>query len=231
MINVFYRISDNGYQKEKPDYVNTWNCLTNFINTFPDTTINVLADSIVDETWVRLMNISSFSTAYRTTFGNGAASFNYVLTAALQLPEEDIVYFVEDDYLHRPGASKVLEEAFTLPIDYVTLYDHPDKYMAPEDGGNPKVIDLAEASRVYLTKSCHWKETNSSTMTFAAKVKTLKRDVEVLRKHTSSAHPHDYPMFLELTSSIGRRLISPIPGYSTHGETKWLTPLINWSAI
>jgi hypothetical protein len=37
-------------------------------------------------------------------------------------------------------------------------------------------------------------------------------------------------MFLELRDK-GRSLISPLPGYATHGETAWLTPLINWNDI
>jgi hypothetical protein len=26
-------------------------------------------------------------------------------------------------------------------------------------------------------------------------------------------------------------LVTPIPGYATHGETAWLSPLINWEKI
>jgi hypothetical protein len=37
-------------------------------------------------------------------------------------------------------------------------------------------------------------------------------------------------MFLDLRDK-GRSLITPLPGYSTHGETAWLTPLIDWSKI
>ena len=29
----------------------------------------------------------------------------------------------------------------------------------------------------------------------------------------------------------GILLITPIPGYSTHGETAWLSPLTDWSKI
>ena len=29
----------------------------------------------------------------------------------------------------------------------------------------------------------------------------------------------------------GELLITPIPGYSTHGETAWLTPLYNWDSL
>jgi hypothetical protein len=64
-------------------------------------------------------------------------------------------------------------------------------------------------------------------MTFASKVKTLREDEKIIRKWTSETHPHDFQMFIELKQNF-RRLASPIPGYSTHCETKWLTPLKNW---
>jgi hypothetical protein len=67
-------------------------------------------------------------------------------------------------------------------------------------------------------------------MTFASKVKTLREDESILRKWTNTTHPHDFQMFLELRDK-GRSLITPLPGYSTHGETAWLTPLINWNDI
>jgi DNA-binding NarL/FixJ family response regulator len=56
---------------------------------------------------------------------------------ALNLDDEEIVYFLENDYLHKPEADKVLQSAFDmhLGIEYVTLYDHPDKYMEPGNGG------------------------------------------------------------------------------------------------
>ena len=61
-------------------------------------------------------------------------------------------------------------------------------------------------------------------MTFAAQVKTLKEDEVILRKFTSGTHPNDFQMFLALRDKQ-HGLITPIPGYATHGETAWLAPL------
>ena len=102
--------------------------------------------------------------------------------------------------------------------------------MTPSKGGNPYCEGGAEDTRVYKTDSVHWKITNSTTMTFAAKVKTLKENENILRKWTSGTHPDDLKMFLDLRSQ-NQLLITPIPGYSTHGETAWLTPLTDWSKI
>ena len=36
-------------------------------------------------------------------------------------------------------------------------------------------------------------------------------------------------MFQHLINENKRKLISSIPGYSTHGETAYLSPLTDWS--
>ena len=112
----------------------------------------------------------------------------------------------------------------------MALYDHPDKYLDPSKGGNPYCEGGAEDTRVYLTDSCHWKITNSTTMTFASTVETLKRTEATLRKWTEGTHPHDFQMFLDFRQH-NELLVTPLPGYATHGETAWLTPLTDWSKI
>ena len=68
-------------------------------------------------------------------------------------------------------------------------------------------------------------------MTFASKVSTLKEDESILRKWTNMGHyPRDFDMFMELRDS-GKSLMTSIPGYSTHGETDWLSPLTDWGTI
>jgi len=224
-MQVIYRISDTGYQKEKPDYINNQNCFENALRTFNKANWWVIADNVGDETSNFLH--SKLKTIEHVSVGHGAGTFNLALDIALNLPNDEIVYFLENDYIHKPEADKILEDGFELGFDYITLYDHPDKYLNPFEGGNPFCSGRAEDTRVYLGKYCHFKLTNSTTMTFAAKVKTLKRDEDVLRKWTKDTHPHDFQMFMELKQK-GRRLASSIPGYSTHGETQWLTPLTNW---
>lgn len=224
-MHVIYRISESGYPKEKPEYVTNENCFRNALLVFGKSQWIVIADSASEETKL-LVNECSGSIKH-VEIGHGAGTFNTALDIALELPEDEIVYFLENDYLHGHNADRVLESAFDLEFDYATLYDHPDKYMNPFEGGNPFCSNRSEATRVYLGEHCHWKLTNSTTMTFAAKVKTLKQDESILRKWTKETHPHDFQMFTELIQK-GRRLASPLPGYATHGETKWLSPLTNW---
>jgi hypothetical protein len=166
----------------------------------------------------------------KVSIGHGAGTFNLALDEALRYDDKTIIYFVENDYLHKQNSPEIIKEGLSLGASFVSLYDHPDKYLDPSMGGNPYCEGGAEDTRVYLTDSCHWKITNSTTMTFASTVKKLKEYEHILRKHTTESYPNDFKMFLELRETNGL-LITPIPGYSTHGETAWLSPLTNWNQI
>jgi len=229
-MKIIYRISDSGYNKVKPNYINNEACLTNAVKVFDDCEWFIIADNVSKETSDMIERYKSKDHIYYTSKGNGAATFNLALDEALKMADNDTVYFLENDYLHKPDSRIILEEGFTLGASFVSLYDHPDKYLSPDKGGNPYCQGGAEDTRVYLTESCHWKITNSTTMTFAAEVKTLKENEGILRKYTAGTHPNDFQMFLELRS-LNKLLITPIPGYATHGETAWLSPLTDWSKI
>ena len=229
-MKIIYRISDSGYSKVKPAYINNEACLLNALDTFSTEKHDwlVIADNVSEATKQMLeryvLNIKHVSV------GHGAGTFNLALDEALQSPDEEIIYFLENDYLHKPNSDKIIQEGLQLGASFVSLYDHPDKYLPPSQGGNPYCEGGAEDTRVYLTESTHWKITNSTTMTFAGTVSTLKRAEETLRKYTQGTYPEDFKMFLDLREQ-GKLLISSIPGYSTHGETAWLSPLTDWSMV
>ena len=226
-MRIIYRISDEGYNKVKPDYINNEACLANAVKVFDDCEWSIIADNVSKETSDMIEKYKSKDHILYVNKGNGAATFNIALDEALQMDDNDTVYFLENDYIHKPNSRAIMEEGFTLGAQFVSLYDHPDKYLSPEQGGNPYCKGGAEDTRVYLTESTHWKITNSTTMTFAAQVGTLRTNESTLRNWTSGTHPDDFQMFLELRYAK-QLLITPIPGYATHGETAWLSPLNNW---
>ena len=231
-MKIIYRFSDRGYQKVKLPSVNNENCFKNFCVNFLDRDMSDLIlvrdnchpsthiqfDSIVKQT-----NIGACPKIIDTTNGN-AGSFKFALEYAINnFDDEEIVYFVEGDYIHDLGARNMLNEGYQLVdvmADYVTLYAHPDKEM--EEGIKPEYI--------FRSKSAYWRSSDSTTMTFSSRVKTLKEDKPIFDKWISGVHPNDHQMFLELRSKE-RILVSPMPGYSTHGEAKWLSPFKNWTTI
>ena len=227
-MNIIYRISDAGYNKVKPDYINNENCLKNATEIFKDASWLVIADNVSEPTKKMIRKyIEEDSDIEYVSVGHGAGTFNLALDEALQYDDDEIVYFIENDYIHKPDSQKIIEEGFTLGAPFIALYDHPDKYLDPSKGGNPYCQGGAEDTRVYLSDSIHWKITNSTTMTFAAKVSTLKKYEDTLRNFTKDTHPNDFQMFLHLREQ-GGLLLTPLPGYATHGETAWLSPLTNW---
>lgn len=224
-MKIIYRISDAGYNKVKPDYVNNETCLKNFVNVFSNQDLYIIADNCSEPTIDMINRYIDPSNIEKVSVGDGAGTFNLALDKALEWEDDEIVYFVENDYIHLQGSPQILEEGFKLGAPYMTLYLHPDKFIPPSQGGNPEVDeDGGYLTRIYRGETQLFGMFNSTTMTFAAKVKTLKDDEDILRKWTSEKHPNDFQMFLELREK-GNSLLCPLNSFSTHGETNWLSPL------
>lgn len=135
---------------------------------------------------------------------------------------DDVIYFLEDDYIHRPGWDKILLEGFDIPSSYVTLYDHRDKYGEYYSEFRTKVLH---------TESSHWMATPSTTQTFAVKYSTLIEDFYIHTKYSTDVEPSaDHQKFLHLAQK-GRLLVSSIPGYATHCQSDLLSPCIDWEKL
>ena len=226
-MKIYYRISDSGYNKVKPDYITNEACLKNFCNVFFDHIhdIKIIADNCSKDTMSMIKKYIDPINIEGASIGHGAGTFNLALDKALRLDEDEIVYFVENDYIHLPNSINIIKEGIKLGAPYVTLYLHPDKFIPPQQGGNPEVDETGGyLTRIYRGETELFGMFNSTTMTFASTVKHLKDDEEILRKWTNDKHPNDFQMFLELRSK-GKPLMCPLNTYSTHGETAWLAPL------
>jgi hypothetical protein len=226
-MKIIYRISDTGYNKIKPDYINNENCLKNALKIFPWTEHNwsIIADNISEETNNIIQKYIPRDHIYYVSVGYGAGTFNLALDEALKEDDNEIIYFLENDYIHLSNSFQIINEIINLGADYGTLYLHPDKFLPPSQGGNPEVdYDGGYLTRIYRGETQLYHLVNSTTMTFFSKVKTLKEDESILRKYTSETYPHDFQMFLELRDK-GRTLVCPLNTFSTHGESRWLAPL------
>lgn len=218
-MKLYYRISDKSYEKQKLLGATKEVCLTNFCRVFekiifenvenPNVIppIRIIADRCSRDTLKMLR--STGIPLIITDYGN-AGSLRYALDLAIKENQDDeLVYFCEDDYLHLDNAPIFLQEGIKR-ADYVTLYDHPDKYTSMYDGG--------EISKVIKTTSSHWRYTASTCMTFGTKVKTLKDDMEIWNEFISGDHPHDHFIFRKLSEEKKRRLIVCIPGVACHTD-------------
>jgi hypothetical protein len=225
---IYYRISDAGYAKTKPPYINNENCLRNAVKCFPIENCRcvIIADNCSNETMQMIKKYIPKQAIHAVSIGHGAGTFRLAYQMALELDDHTPIYFLENDYLHRPSSYEALLDGLSMSYSYVTLYDHPDKY----DNTHFAIKYRGEKTHVLIGKYCHWKVAHSTTMTFASRVKTLKQDWAIFDRWTQTKHPYDCQIFMELARKK-HKLISPLPSFSTHGETTFLAPLVQWDRV
>lgn len=223
---VIYRISDPGPTTK----LGKTKCqiFHHFQRIFTDYEIHLIADNLKNETLSCLLKFKRVANVTHTNLYNSASFLFAVDYAIKNFRDDDKVYLAEDDYFYTLKAPLILGEGFGI-ADYVSGYDHPDKYVNGKNGGNPYVEDGGEMTRVVVTAHHHWKFTNSCCMTFGVLMKTMKEDLAIYKKYCAAPRPYDFAMFIALQKQNKRKIASPIPGVSTHGEAKFLTPFIDWS--
>jgi len=231
-MKVYYRLSNQsaGGYKNKLPHATKEHCLRNTIKVFGEDSVVVIGDTLNEKTLtmvrscgVRLVEVSN---------GNGSDTFRAALDLAIEENgDTEIVYLLEDDFLHLPASANLIEEALSMYDAYVTTYDHPDKYLDKDRGGNPFVESGGEVTRLIRTRSSHWKMTNSTVMTFATTRKRLVEDRDLLYKCSSNNITDSFQFFLALAQEKGIPCLSSVPGTSSHIETAWLSPLTDWSTI
>lgn len=142
--------------------------------------------------------------------GSERESFLFCLEYAKKL--DGIVVFLEDDYLVSKGWEEYIEDGLKFG-DYVSLYDHPDKYLM-----------YSITSKIFKGK-CHWRTAPSTTNSYACKVKTLIEDFDTHAMYSQGKGvTNDHQKFLHLWHN-GRTLVTPMPGFWSHEEEGMQSPL------
>lgn len=147
----------------------------------------------------------------------------------------DLVYFVEDDYLHYPTAIQEMIDAYStfkknLGIEVaIHPYDDPDNYL-------PLYIDEC---RVVLGKKRHWRTNKYSTFTVMCSPEIVKkfwsRFYTVATEYMTEWGEKNQIQEGTTINHIWRwevKLFTPIPSVALHmGYERQLDPYIDWKAL
>ena len=214
---VFFRTS-HCFGKNPIEDVNSFITIKSLLQSFNPQEIVIVCDNCSENQYQQFA--SNFPTVYRTKLGN-TASFRLCIELT-EIHGASNYYFVEDDHLHLPNQKEWLC-AGLKEYDFVSLYDHPDKYTFE--------IYKELKRKIIITSLGHFISAPSTVMTFACKATTLKETKHIFLDERITGKqfiaPRDHLLFTVLGQQ-GYTLGTPIPGRSTHCEKEGLSPFINW---
>ena len=228
MIRIFQRhcaFSANSANKQRPEWFDREKIFDVFYNSYP------MSNDVKYTAFYDIANgkdhfiFDKNVDIVETEAGKESKSFTNLLNYVIEqdFNDEDIIYLVEDDYIHCPGWVDILLEGVEqIGADYFTLYDHPDKYYLPMYENLQSKIITAESS--------YWRTTPSTTCTFACKFKTLKKYIDVHLEFCKGEYTRDHDMF-QMLWSRGSNLVSCMPGFASLVETNMLSPYTNWEEL
>lgn len=220
-----YNVEGRG-NKSRPVWFDYEKCFLNLLNTIkglPNITLYVIMDGKIESNW-----ISKYRTSYtlHETEGGSMEKVTHNVYSFIRdkdIPPEDLIYILENDYAHVNGWVEKVTTLFDTykGLHYISLYDHRDKYFLP------MYDDLV--CKIFTTDNHHWRTTPSTCGSYITTSEVFKQDFD---DHTGITVPiGDHHKWIFLNRTKGRFILSPVPGLSTHCMEGLLSPTVNWDYI
>lgn len=149
---------------------------------------------------------------------SGYLMYDFIYTNIDHMKDDDIIYIVEDDYLHLRGWPAVVENLYSIyqDLNYFTLYDHPDKYSQRYAGLSTTLL---------MSNYCHWRTVPSTCGTFGGRKKDWVEDKQIHHYDLG-----DHNKFLKLNQKK-KHILSAVPGLATHCVNGWVAPFRDWANV
>jgi hypothetical protein len=201
---IIYRISSLGRNPNPLGVSSKLELLSENLKKLSDFDYIIIADNLIESEKYKLKNILNPEKIIFTNLGN-RMSFIYAINLSLKLPDDNVIYFLEDDYLHlfnsiSSSYIKLLLEKF----DYISFYPHPDKIPCSEILESEYCLNFfSEPTRLINIDKDIWRTTSSTTMTFLTTVKKIKEDYFVWTRVIGRSNlPRDRLAWVVLTQPL-----------------------------
>ena len=139
----------------------------------------------------------------------------------------DLIYFVEDDYLHKKEA--ILEMLFTY--EKIATFFEKEIFLCPVD--YPYLYMPTKKSDVFLGHNSHWRSVDESLLTFMTSKKMLDKYMVDLENMALTEHvPFETPLHKIYKNEL---CLSPLPSLALHctnvNSVFGLSPNVDWMKI
>ena len=152
---------------------------------------------------------------------------NIYKSLLLSKMSEDLIYFVEDDYIHE--IDSITEMLFTY--ERIASLTSKELIICPTD--YPYLYTQAENTKVYLGEKYHWRKINETLCTFLTSKHIVEKNWDNFLSMCTYEH---YPFESPLHKIYQKELcISPIPSIAIHctniNSIYGLSPNKDWKKI
>ena len=140
---------------------------------------------------------------------------------------EDLIYFVEDDYIHSENSLNEM----VLTFERISSQIKNDLFLCPSD--YPYLYSKAEPTQIFLGNKYHWRKIDETLCTFLTSKNMVNKYWNTLKSMCELEH---YPFEKPLHNIFEKELcISPIPSLAIHctniNSIFGLSPNVNWKEL